>query len=84
MPKSLIFKYPLSSNTKFSGFISLWIILLKCKYSRPNNVHARKNSILKINYLRLRFDLLVCSSLKVLFWITKYLKSPPAIKSNTK
>ena len=45
--------YPLESKTKFSGFISLCIILFACKYSKPNIVHARKNPIKYSNKYKL-------------------------------
>jgi len=45
IPKSVMRIYPLESKTKFSGFISLCIILLFCKSSNPNKMHAIKNSI---------------------------------------
>ena len=36
-PKSAILIVPFSSNKMFPAFISLWIFLLACKYSIPNN-----------------------------------------------
>ena len=64
--KSVILTYPLLLKTRFSGLISLWIILLLCIYSNPNTIQARKNPILKFyNFIYL----LVCSSLKHLFFI---------------
>jgi len=50
-PKSVIRTYPLLSNTKFSGLMSLWIILWECKCSNPIKMHAIKNSNLHDHYL---------------------------------
>lgn len=51
IPRSVILMYPLESNTKFSGLISLWIILLAYKSSRPKMMQAIKNSIYYSPYL---------------------------------
>lgn len=44
IPRSVILMYPLESRTKFSGLMSLWIILFSCKYSKPKTIQEIKNS----------------------------------------
>lgn len=42
-PKSISLIYPYSSITMFSGFKSLYIIYLECKYSIASTIYAIKN-----------------------------------------
>lgn len=52
-PKSVSLKYPFSSNTRFSGLRSLWIIPFEWTYPRLYTIQATMNSGLK-------YQLLVC------------------------
>jgi hypothetical protein len=61
---------PLSSNTRFYGLISLWIIFCECMYYKPRKIHAAKNR--------------VCCSVNLCFLQMWYLKSPPGMRSITK
>ena len=45
IPKSVTLKYPFLSKTKFSGFMSRWIILFLCKLYNPSNKQAAKNFV---------------------------------------
>jgi hypothetical protein len=40
-----ILNIPLESKTRFSGLISLCIIFLACKYSKPEKIHAIKKRV---------------------------------------
>jgi hypothetical protein len=70
IPKSVTFKYPLESNTKFSGLMSLWIIDFEWAAEIALKTQETKN--------------FVYSSVKTLFLEIWYLKSPPVSKSITK
>ncbi len=54
MPKSVSLTYPDTSNKIFSGFKSLCIIAIECRYSSANTKQAAMNSmpfIYMVNYL---------------------------------
>ena len=70
MPKSVILMYPLLSNTRFSGFMSQWIIPLLWTISRPTTILATKN-------LTYSSENLLCLEI----W---YLRSPPPRRSITR
>lgn len=50
MPKSLIHTYPSEPNSKFSGFMSQWIIPDSWIYSSPATVHAITNPKINESY----------------------------------
>jgi hypothetical protein len=69
---------PLVSITKFSGFISRWIIPFMWMYSKALMMQATKNPKALWGSLR------VCSSVNFLWFQIWYLKSPPESKSITR